>query len=254
MFSEIFSNIPLYLLSLPVALLSLSIHETAHGYAAYKLGDPTAYNLGRLTLNPLKHIDPIGALCMVIFRVGWAKPVPINVRNFKKPRVGMAISAAAGPLSNLLLALLFALLLRLVILIFSMVNGELAQMIVYTGLVPTDTSFKLLCVLAYFLYMGIWLNISLMIFNLIPIPPFDGSRIAHLLLPAKWYFKIMQYERYIMLGMLLLFWGLSLLDIPVLSGPTAWVVDRIFFLFDFRGEAGALLNNMLYYVVESLAF
>ena len=79
------SRIPLFLLSLPVVLLALSVHETAHGYVAYKLGDPTAYSLGRLTINPLKHIDPIGLLCMVVFRIGWAKPVPINTRYFMKP-------------------------------------------------------------------------------------------------------------------------------------------------------------------------
>ena len=103
------------LLSLPIVLLSLSVHETAHGYAAMKLGDPTARNLGRLTLNPAKHIDPIGFICMVLFGFGWAKPVPINTRYFKNPKRDMALTGLAGPVSNLLLALLFAILLRLTI-------------------------------------------------------------------------------------------------------------------------------------------
>ena len=91
---NLISNLPLYLLSLPIALLALSVHESAHGYVAYKLGDPTAYSLGRLTLNPLKHFDPIGLICMVIFHIGWAKPVPINTRYFKNPKRGLALSAA----------------------------------------------------------------------------------------------------------------------------------------------------------------
>ena len=93
------------LLCLPVILFSLSFHEAAHGYVAYKLGDPTARNLGRLTLNPMKHLDPFGALAMLLIGFGWAKPVPIVARNFKNPRWGMGISAIAGPVSNLILGI-----------------------------------------------------------------------------------------------------------------------------------------------------
>ena len=100
------------LLSLPIVLLSLSLHETAHGFAAFRLGDPTARNLGRLTLNPIKHLDPIGFLCMLLAGFGWAKPVPVNSRYFKNPRRDMALVGLAGPLSNLLLATVFLLLLR----------------------------------------------------------------------------------------------------------------------------------------------
>ena len=100
------------LLSLPIVFLALSVHETAHGYVAYKLGDPTARNLGRLTLNPIKHIDPIGFICMVLCGYGWAKPVPVNTRYFKKPKRDMALTGLAGPLSNLILAIIFALLYR----------------------------------------------------------------------------------------------------------------------------------------------
>ena len=95
---DFFNNLPIILLSLPAVLFSLSIHEAAHGYVANRLGDPTARNLGRLTLNPLKHINPFGFISMLFFRVGWANPVPINTRNFKNPRRDMAISAAAGPI------------------------------------------------------------------------------------------------------------------------------------------------------------
>ena len=106
-----------YVLILPIILLALSIHETAHGYVASKLGDPTAKSLGRLTLNPLHHIDIFGFLCMLFFHFGWAKPVPVNTRYFKKPRRDMALTSAAGPAANILLALIFAALLRIEILL-----------------------------------------------------------------------------------------------------------------------------------------
>ena len=113
------SDLPMYLLSLPVLLLAFSVHETAHGYVAYRLGDPTAHSLGRLTLNPIKHIAPLGFICMMLFHVGWAKPVPINTRYFKKPKRDMALTGAAGPLSNLALALIHLVLLRVIMLFAS---------------------------------------------------------------------------------------------------------------------------------------
>ena len=100
------------LLSLPCILFALTFHEVSHGYAAYRLGDSTARNFGRLTLNPVKHLDPVGFFCMLLFGFGWAKPVPVNTRNFRKPRSGMALTAAAGPAANLLLGLLSAMLCR----------------------------------------------------------------------------------------------------------------------------------------------
>ena len=108
-----------YLLSAIAALIALTVHEYCHGYAAYKLGDDTAKNFGRLTLNPLKHIDPYGAICMVLFHIGWAKPVPVNARNFKNPKKDFAITAAAGPLSNLILGFFSALLYLVVLTVAS---------------------------------------------------------------------------------------------------------------------------------------
>lgn len=206
--SDFLNNLPIMILALPAILLSLSVHEAAHGYAAYKLGDPTARNMGRLTLNPLKHINPFGFLAMLFFSVGWANPVPINTRNFKNPRKDMAISAAAGPLSNLCLAIIFTILLRLVLIPIDSISEGLY--LTYGNRYWIDESlhsnvvFIFLSLITIMLYLGISLNLNLMIFNLIPLPPLDGSRIAYLFLPADLYFKIMRYEQYIMIGFILL--------------------------------------------------
>ena len=205
------------LLSLPVCLLALSVHETAHGYVAYRLGDPTARSMGRLTLNPIKHIDPIGFLCMVLFGFGWAKPVPINTRYFKKPKRDMALTGAAGPISNLLLAIVFA----------------LAMKLFYTGIAyvnfPNQTMVLMAVYFQSFLYYGIYLNVALAIFNLLPVPPMDGSRLLFAVLPSKLYFKIMRYEQYIYIAVLILL-ALGVLS-PVINFLTGAVMDLIFLAF-----------------------
>lgn len=223
------NDLPLMLLALPAVLLSLSVHEASHGYAAYKLGDNTAKNLGRLTLNPLKHINVFGFISMLLFSVGWANPVPINPRNFKDSRKGMAISAAAGPLSNLCLAIIFTILLRLVLIpIEAIANNYATDIYAITGpyglnpnntywinpALSENTTFIILSLLAVLLYLGIGLNINLMFFNLIPLPPLDGSRIAYIFLPSHIYFKIMQYERYIMIGFIVLL-ATGILTLPL---------------------------------------
>ena len=209
------NDLPQMLLMLPAILLSLSVHETAHGYVAYKLGDPTAKNLGRLTLNPMKHINPIGFLSMMFFGVGWANPVPINTRYFKNPRKGMAISAAAGPISNLFLAVIFTILLRLVMIpAQSMIDTALISGDVYGEELFSKPVFFIIAILATILYLGIFLNINLMLFNLIPLPPLDGSRIAYIFLPTDLYFKIMKYERYIMIAFLVLL-ATNIITVPL---------------------------------------
>ena len=169
--------------SIFVVFCTLPIHEFAHAVVADRLGDPTARRKGRLTLNPFAHLDLWGCLMIVLVGFGYAKPVPVNMRNFKNPKAGMAIVALAGPLSNLVMAILF--------LILRWVFG-----------VYGTSDFTL--VLAYFFYYAAYINVSLAVFNLLPIPPLDGSRIATALIPNETYYKIMQYERYIMIGLFVL--------------------------------------------------
>ena len=167
--------------------LCLTIHETCHGLAAYAMGDPTAKSMHRLSLNPLRHIDWIG-LCMMFFcGFGWAKPVPVDPRYFKKPKKGMAVTALAGPVSNLLLALLLLLGTRLIY--------DFAP---YTGV--WNGIFR-------FLFDTAILSIGLGVFNLVPIPPLDGSKVLAAFLPDRAYFQLMRYERYGILLLLLLSFG-----------------------------------------------
>ena len=199
-----------YLLRIPIVLLSLSVHEVAHGYIAYKLGDPTARNLGRLSLNPLKHLDPIGAICMVLFRFGWAKPVPINTRYFKKPRRDMALSALAGPVSNLLMAFV-AYVISIYLSYFSSAGGHFyLTSFLGTPFIATTTG-KILYIVYLFFANFFLLNASLAVFNLLPVPPLDGSRILYVFLPDKLYFGVMKYERIIEFALFGALW-LGLLD------------------------------------------
>lgn len=183
------------LITIPAVLLALTFHEAAHGFVAYKLGDTTARDCGRLTLNPFRHIDLLGLLCMVLLRFGWAKPVPVDPRRFRHPRRDMALVAIAGPLTNVLLSFFCILFYYLLALHFPF--SEFAN------------------ALGSFFVITAVLSAGFAIFNLIPLPPLDGSRIIGMLLPPKWAYYLMRYERYIQLALILL------LVTGVLSAPLA---------------------------------
>lgn len=223
-------------------LIALTIHEFSHGLAAYKLGDKTAYFMGRLTLNPIKHIDPFGAICMLLFHFGWAKPVPINARNFKDPKRDTALTALAGPVSNVLCGFLFSFITLLFLLLYCNVG------------IGSHISFIRNLTYYAFLFFGIFTvtNVGLGIFNLIPIPPFDGSRILLAVLPPKLYFKIMKYERRIYLGIVL--WLLlgnfvysALMSLPfVASTPLLAGIFRIFDLSGLISDATSFICQAMF--------
>ena len=257
--SDFIRSLPLYLLSLPVVLMALSVHESAHGYAALRLGDPTARNLGRITLNPVKHFDLLGFISMLIFHIGWAKPVPINTRHFQKPRRDMAITGAAGPLSNLCLAIIHLLILRIaMIFVVETFSDETVLFFLahssgdaFTGSLP----FTIVALILYVLYMGVVMNIVLTVFNLIPIPPFDGSRIFYAFLPPKWYFGVMKYERIIMLAFIFLFFISVNLNFNPLGQLESWIINGLFTVTGMGPSSNELgvLSWMLFYIEELIA-
>ena len=227
-----FETITYYVISAMAVLLTLTIHEYCHAYAAYKLGDPTARNLGRLTLNPIKHIDPIGALCMLFFNFGWAKPVPINTRYLNNPKRDFAIVALAGPASNIVIA-------------FFTVPVYLSLFAIFK-----DVAFKGAFALAFVQN----------VLNLIPIPPLDGSRILNVVLPAKTYFAIMKYEKtiyYVLLGWLLLGERVVsfLLSIPLIAmNPILAAIVRIFSLSGILGSIMSFISSLIFNLWQLIPF
>ena len=206
---------------LPAILIALTFHELSHGFVAYRLGDTTAQSQGRLSLNPLHHLDPIGTLCLLFVGFGWAKPVPVNPYALhKKPHSGMAWVAAAGPASNLCMALIGGILLLLYLKIVGygwlFESGYTGQL--YLGL--------------FFMYF-IQINIVLMVFNLIPVPPLDGSRIVSAFLPAGARVRYNMIERYGTLIMLLLcivpVGGTTIIS-WILNAPVSYLTNLIYSL------------------------
>ena len=189
------------LLSVPAVLWAITFHEFCHGYMAYVLGDPTAKRMGRLSLNPLHHLDPVGALMLLFFRFGWAKPVPVDPRYFKNPRRDMVLVSAAGVTGNFLTAFVF---------------GMLARFFPQT--------FLAIPALRQFIFLMIVINIGLAVFNLIPIPPLDGSKLLYPMLPPFLLEKYFWLERY---GFFVLMILLALGVVQAIMGPVVMFFLRL---------------------------
>lgn len=198
----------------PPILLALTLHEIAHGLVAYRLGDPTARNAGRLSLNPLKHLDPLGTIAFFLFKFGWAKPVPVNPRYFKDVKQGMLLVALAGPVSNLVLAVASAIILKG--LAFIVLQGEATPSM-------TGAFYPLMLMLA----ASVWINLVLCVLNLLPIPPLDGSKILAGLLPdqlAASYMKIGRFG-FIILLVLLASGMLGKVILPIVSFANGFLLS-----------------------------
>ncbi|MBR0089827.1 MAG: site-2 protease family protein, partial [Clostridia bacterium] len=177
------------LIGIPVTLIALAGHEFAHGFVSDKLGDPTPRNQGRLTLNPFAHLDLIGTILMILTGFGWAKPVMVNPRYYKNPKAGMALTAAAGPLANLIMAFGTMLLYALLMIINIKLNLGWDTAVSAIGDIVLFFAFRNLC---------------FMVFNIIPIPPLDGFKVLGLIVPNRVYYTILQYERYAIIVIMLL--------------------------------------------------
>lgn len=190
-----------------VVLCCMPVHEMAHAYAAYKCGDDTASLKGRLTINPFAHLDLIGTLMILFFGIGYAKPVPVNPARLKHPRRDMALVSLAGPLSNIILSFIFVFLTYL-LMFFSHGNNVIN-------------------LIAVFFSYAARVNVTLAVFNLIPIPPLDGAKIFSSVLPDRIYFKLMRYDRYIMIALFVL------LFLGVLNGPITWLSNVLMNIISF---------------------
>ena len=186
-----------------VVFFCMPVHESAHAWMAAKMGDNTSKNLGRITLNPFAHLDLVGTVMIFLFGIGYAKPVTVRERNFKNPKKGMALTAMAGPVSNLIMAFGFSWV-YYIFAYFTMHSESAAIQLVQL-----------------FFYYAFYVNISLAVFNLFPIPPLDGSKVFAMLIPTKFYFKYLQYERYVIIGLM------ALLFLGALDAPISYLSDLV---------------------------
>ena len=205
------------------SLLCITFHETCHGLAAYRLGDNTAKRMGRLSLNPLKHVDLMGLIMMALFRFGWAKPVPVDMRNFKNPKAGMALTALAGPVSNVVLAYAAVVLCNFVIFLADRLGN----------------TWLLLALAQFFVYVEI-ISAGLAVFNVFPIPPLDGSKVLFALLSDRAYARLMRYEKY---GMGLL---MALLVTGAIDRPLGAMRDWLLTWLNSLGAWGYTLPSAIF--------
>ncbi|MCI6761182.1 MAG: site-2 protease family protein [Clostridiales bacterium] len=205
------------------SLLCITFHETCHGLAAYRLGDNTAKRMGRLSLNPLKHVDLMGLIMMALFRFGWAKPVPVDMRNFKNPKAGMALTALAGPVSNVVLAYAAVVLCNFVMFLADRLGS----------------TWLLLALAQFFVYVEI-ISAGLAVFNVFPIPPLDGSKVLFALLSDRAYDQLMRYEKY---GMGLL---MALLVTGAIDRPLGAMRDWLLTWLNSLGAWGYTLPSAIF--------
>lgn len=181
-----FGSLMSILINVPITLVCLTGHELAHGWVSEKLGDPTPRSQGRMTINPLAHLDVIGTLLMIFTGFGWAKPVMVNPMYYKDRKKGMALTAAAGPLANLVMAFLMLLIYTLVAILCAKLGITMPYLV------------------STIVYAFVIRNLCFMVFNIIPIPPLDGAKVLGMFLPNRAYYKMLQYERYSMIIIMLL--------------------------------------------------
>lgn len=248
-FSTMGQPIMLFML-IPTLFIALPVHEYFHALVATRSGDPTPRAFGRLTINPMRHLDPIGAVALLLFGFGWAKPVPINTRYFRNPKRSMALVAAAGPLSNLVMSLLGA--------IFYLATSRACSAAASIGLPHLLTSF--FYYLALFFYVFHLVNLSLCLFNLIPISPLDGSHILALLLPRRACEWIARHERSLYIGLML--WLLcgsfaytALMRIPLIyTSPVLSAIVRILSVSGLISSLTSRISSFLLHLFSLIPF
>lgn len=223
----LWQNLILIVTMLVTILGSMTLHELAHGLVSYMQGDPTAKNAGRLTLNPIKHINPLGLMCMLFCGFGWAKAVPVDPRYYKNAKKGMAITAVSGPLINLIIGV--SITVSLATLTWLWQSG------MYAGFpILRNMTAQVYETVNFVLYIVLYYNLLFAVFNMLPIPPFDGSRLLFAFLPDKYYFGVMRYEGLIMLAVFLALWS------GMLTGVFEFLVDGII----------NIVSNAVYLVFE----
>ncbi len=205
---------------LPILLISLAVHEFFHAYVSFRLGDPTARNQGRLTINPMKHVDWLGAIMFLLVGVGWAKPVPVNPIYYRDRRKGILLTTFAGPLSNVALAFIFA----IPMFIIGVLDGLNPDSIFSISVIYHINKLTFNTIIFYICRFFYITNIILAVFNLLPIPPLDGYKLLTVILPPRKYYNLQRYENFITIGVLILIFILPRILFTIMS-PFFWCLE-----------------------------